>query len=86
MLLTRRTAIYKLRAATNMRWEWCQDSVKKLAVVPDGKRLKLHARDLQKLIDETLNPKPVTVQGVRPLSEKKIARMRARGCFEVNRT
>lgn len=78
-LLTQRQAIYDLRNATNMRWEWCVDSVKKLATVQDGKRWKLRDADLQRLITDTLYPpKPVAVKGVKPISVKKMRQIQER--------
>ena len=80
MLLTQRQTIQRLRDRTGRSLEWCTASARKLAKVQDGKRMKVRELDMEihiafaNDIAVAQSPPP----GVRPISSRKIARIRER--------
>ena len=43
MILTKSAAIKRLRTETGRSVEWCISAAERLAVVPDGKRMKINS-------------------------------------------
>jgi hypothetical protein len=78
-LLSKTLAIEQLRAGTGHSEAWCTARVERMKKHPDGKRFKVHPRDLADAIDEVLNPSPPPkiTNGIRGFSKKKIAQLRA---------
>jgi hypothetical protein len=83
MLITQSAAIREIRARTGLSEESATVRVKHLAKtigVLDGQRVKVHRSEIERVIAEVNNPpQPKSIVGIRPFSEKKIARIRAFG-------
>ena len=80
-LLTQRQAIKRIREEAGLSEASAIDHVRRMAKVPDQKRMKVRQFDVEVVIAETnaipKPPKPAT--GGRPFSAKKLAKIRAYG-------
>jgi hypothetical protein len=82
-LLTQAKAISELRERTGLSEQTATDKVKSIvrfAGVADGARIKVPRYQLELVIADIEKPKPITkTNGIRPLSPKMVAKIRAFG-------
>lgn len=77
MLLTKTQAIVQLRRETRRSVQWCTDTVRRLATIKDGQRMKVRNTVLDAVIRMENAPKEAP-KGVRSISPKKAARIQER--------
>lgn len=78
MLVTRRQAEKRLRRETGRSLEWCHAVALRIATVADGRRMKILKHRLDEAIrDANLPPEKLPPIGIRPLSDRKIRKVRS---------